>query len=65
LFEAKAFQKRERISPVTDKKNIFISKYKTKTNMFNKLIIPTLRVGKFLGKLYKRILPYTSYCAMI
>jgi len=67
LFEAKASKKREIISPVTGKKNISLSKYKTKTktNMFNKLIIPTLRVGKFLGKLYKRILPYTSYCAMI
>ena len=65
LFEAKASKKREIISPVRGNKNIFISKYKTKTNMFNKLIIPTLRVGKFLGKLYKRILPYTSYCAMI
>jgi hypothetical protein len=65
LFEAKVSKKKEIIFPVTGKKNIFLSKYKTKTNMFNKLIIPTLRVGKFLGKLYKRILPYTSYCAMI
>jgi Mitochondrial ribosomal protein (VAR1) len=55
-----AAKKREIISPVLGKRKILLSKYKTKTNMSNKLIIPTLRAGKFIGKLYRRILPSTS-----
>ena len=59
-FEKKtnAARKIESISPVLRKRKIVLSKYKTNIN--NKLIIPTLRVGKLLGKMYKKIRPSTS-----
>jgi len=56
-FEKKtnAAKKLESISPVLRKRKMVLS-----MNMNNQLIIPSLRVGKFLGKIYKKIRPSTS-----
>jgi len=48
------------------KKEIFLSKYnKENTNLYNKMIIPSLRVGKFVGKIYKRIFASKFYYTIL
>jgi len=62
----KGDKKREIISSTSGKKDIFLSKYnKQNTNLYNKIIIPTLRLGKFVGKIYKRIFASKFYYTIL
>jgi hypothetical protein len=59
----KGDKKREIIS---SGKNIYLSKYnKQNANLYNKMIIPTLGVGKFVGKIYKRIFASKFYYTIL
>jgi hypothetical protein len=51
---------------ISSGKNIYLSKYnKQNANLYNKMIIPTLGLGKFVGKIYKRIFASKFYYTIL
>jgi len=47
------------------KKKMFMVKSKPNTNLYNKILIPSLNVGKMVGKLYQNILASKSYYTIL